>query len=123
GRVPDQPPVVASVALPQFANLQEELALVRELERHVAVSGHPHVVLVIDEETVLCGGPAGPETRLGGRFHPLITLAGPSPGLQEFPGGVELEETRDRGPLRFCLPRFGSRHLKDPHVIAWIRRN
>ena len=85
----------------------------------MAVAGQPNVVLVIDEDAVLGGRPGWPHLRRVRVLHPLVALAGPAEGLrQEIPCRVERKHTRKRGPLCFRLPRGGTRHLKDPHIVA-----
>jgi len=87
--LPEKGFVVAAVGLPELADLQEELPLRSELERHVAIAGHPHVALVIDEHAVF-----GP----GLTLHPAVAGARSTPGLDDIALGIELDDRR-RQPL------------------------
>ena len=78
--------IVVPVRLPQLADLQQELACPGELERHMAVAGHPDVVPVIDPDAVFGGLPCqikrierdavAAETRAGIKRHEAKRLGG-----------------------------------------------
>ena len=122
GRLAEVREVVAALALPVPADLQQELAVAGELQDVgvvAAAAAEPDVVQVVDEDAVL-------------RVGPLVALAGPAPRVHHVAGLVELDDRgggtaalgeRRRGVGAPFLLVEAARTVDDPDVIAGVHRD
>jgi hypothetical protein len=114
--------VIAAFALSAVADLQQEFTLGGEFQNLrvvITVAADPHVIFVIDKNAVLV-------------FRPLVTFAGPSPGLHQVSLHVEFKDGRRgkaafrRGRMQrsaFLLVANGLRTMNHPDVIVRIDGN
>src|SRR5207302_3883116 len=113
--------VVAALALADVAELQEELAVSRELQDLTVLRAgarQPHVVLVIDEHAVHAVGPPAARwigARAAGSW-PFVTLSGSAPRLDDVAGEVELDDVRRADAA------FGARRSLFPFELVRAQR-
>ena len=83
-RPPEVEQVVTSVMSSLFADLQQELTLLVEFQNlrvGVSIAANPNVSLVIDGDAVIT-------------LRPFVSRAGTSPGVNEIPLRIKLEDGR-----------------------------
>ena len=114
GGAPQVRGVVAAAALAGAADLQQELAVLGELQ-DVGVAGRvpadPDVTLVVDVDAVLALGP-------------LVAVAGTAPRPQDVALGVELDDRRRGDAAHPFLPALpgveGQRPVEHPDVVVGV---
>ena len=83
-RLPEVGDVIAAVVHPVLAELQQELSGIRELQDLrvlLTVAGNPDIAVAVDRDAVVA-------------VRPLVSRAGPTPGLHEVAGLVVDEHRR-----------------------------